>query len=247
MEREHQHGRDRCARSEDDQDTRFCHECLSKPCRWFGGWRPGPCDHKFVDSTVCLKCGEGFAPPAPPAPEYPPPEADVPEDVARELGTACNDVPTGKTQDHFKARRVLFQAVDSQIRARVKAVLPEITLEFKQQIDRDLGLDALRKRVQTLAASVNNQADQVSRDAGAVTEQFEALVRQRVEQLFEQIGNELTAGFLTRFTERAQAIVAKEVGLQMTRLLMQPPTAAKRPPPSVERRVRVKKKRTTRG
>lgn len=43
-------GRQFCA-CEDDGDFRYCNECLSKPCRWFAGWRP----------TECPACGHAQA------------------------------------------------------------------------------------------------------------------------------------------------------------------------------------------
>lgn len=172
--------REKCARSEDDQDTRYCRECMKKPCRWFSGWRPE--------------------------------EASVPDDVARELETACNNVPTGKTQDHFKARRTLFHAVDSQIRARVKAVLPDVTLEFKQQIERDLGLDALRRRVHTVADSVDKEAQRIEG-------QLDALIVKRLDELFTRLERDTAGQIMGKFVERQQSIVAEEVGRQIGRLL----------------------------
>lgn len=207
------------------------------------------CNHKFVDSTNCLKCGVAFAElkiaDVVEAERLEACElAGVPPAVAAEMKTACDDVPGGKTQDHFKARRLLFAEVDRQIRARVKAILPDITLEFKQQIDQEMGLDALRRRVRTLGDNIQKTADGVAQDAERVSQQLEAMLNTRVEQLLARIEQEAADAVVGTFTKRVQAIVAKEVGAQMTRILMQ---GQDRPDPSAQRPVRVKKKRTTRG
>lgn len=180
--------RQRCARSEDDQDTRYCRECLKKPCRWFGGWRP-------VDPET-------------------------------EALIACDDSPSNKTQDHFKTRRKLFEEVDRLIRGRVREVLPVVTLEFKRQIDKDLGLDALRARVARVA-------DGVSKDLDALGRQVETLSRARVEELFQGLEREVADTILAMFLRKAGVLVAKEVGKQIGQLLGKPS----------EHRVRPKKKK----
>jgi hypothetical protein len=190
---------------------------------------------------LCGNCGMKHYPGEPGfdagCPQWIPEGAPIDPQVAREMHTALDDNPAGKTQDHFKARRVLFEQVSRQIRAVVKDLLPAVTREFKQQLDRELGLDALRKRVDAVA-------DNVARDAESVSGSLSAQLDLRVEQLLARIEEEAGDAVVAAFTKRAQALIAKEVGAQMTRLLMQ---RQERPPPKVERRVRVKKKRSTRG
>lgn len=190
----------------------LCGEC---GCRHYPGentlcpgWRPGP----FITDEVH------------PA-------------VAAEMATACDDNPTGKKAEHFATRNKLFAEVDRQIRARVRVILPEVTLEFKQQIDRDLGLDALRQRVDTLAAGIGKTADKVSADAAALSDQFETLLDQRIKQLLTEASDQVIAAF----EQRVERLVAHVVGKQIGALLA-PKIRAARLVPS-EYRVRVKKKR----
>ena len=184
-----------CARSDDDQDSRYCRECLMKPCRWFGGWRPA------VDAVET----EGLR--------------------------ACDDSPSNKTQDHYKTRRKLFEEVDRLIRGRVREVLPGVTLEFKQQIDKDLGLDALRDRVRRVA-------DGVSKDADALEEHVETSAKKRVDELFARLEQEVADGILARLLKRVSLIVTREVAHQLARILTQPLKRTTK-----EYRVRAKKKR----
>lgn len=194
--------RARCARTEDDQDTRYCKECMMKPCRWFSGWRP----------SVPLDA--------------------VPEAVVAEVEKVCSSSLFGKTQDHFNSRRKLFEEVDRLIRGRVREALPDITLEFKRELDRELGLEALRQRVNTLATGIGKDVERVSK-------QFEELLQLRIAQIMADAAEAITKAF----AERCTAIVAEEVGRQLGRLLAKPEA-----PAPAEYRVRVpKKKRYSRG
>ncbi len=155
-------------------------------------------------------------------------EEPVASAVEAEALAACDDDPSNKTSEHFTSRRRLFQEVDRLIRGRVREVLPGVTLEFKQQIDKDLGLDALRARVQRVAAGIEKDVDRLS---GEVCARADA----RVEKLFERLEQEVADTLLAMFVSKATVIVAKEVGRQMTLLLG---TSAPK-----EHRVRAKKKR----
>ena len=194
--------RTHCARSDDDQDTRFCAECLLKPCRWFSGWRPTYGSEQYAQGTA---------------------EA--------EAMAACSNDPSNKTQDHFKSRRVLFQEVDRLIRGRVREVLPGVTLEFKQQIDKDLGLDALRDRVRRVT-------DGITKDIEAISGRASIVAENRMDLLFTRLEQEVADTILDMFAKKAGAIVAKEVGSQLARILAQPLKRTTK-----EYRVRVKKKR----
>ncbi len=157
----------------------------------------------------------------------------VPDPAEAEALSACDDSPGNKTADHYASRRKLFAEVDRLIRGRVKEVLPGVTLEFKRQIDKDLGLDALRLRVQRVAAGVEKDVEDLSGRASIVA-------RERVDALFERLGEEVADTMLATFAERATAIVAKEVARQLARILAQPLKRTTK-----EYRVRVKKKRKT--
>lgn len=165
--------RARCARTDDDQDTRYCRECLQKPCRWFGGWRP-----------------------------------ELHPEVAAELQTVVDPSPGNKTREHYQSRRMLFSEVDRLIRGRVRAVLPDITLEFKQELDQALGLDALRKRVQRVHDGIAKEADGLE---GALAERLDAL-------LAKAMGDASNA-IIKALGEQVTEMVANECGLQIASLL----------------------------
>lgn len=203
-----------------------------------------PCDQTLP--LLCGECGTRHFPGQNTlCPGWRPAEAseEVPEAVATEVVTACSDDPTNKSHDHFRTRRKLFEEVDRLIRGRVRAVLPEVTLEFKQQIDKDLGLDALRRRVNTLADGVNKTADGVAADLEAVRQQMETMLQQRADQMVQAICEDAASKALEIFTNRAQALVAKEVGHQIGRLLAPKMTAARLD--TKEYRVRVRAKKTS--
>lgn len=157
--------------------------------------------------------------------------SDVATEVETEVETACSDSPSGKTQEHFKSRRKLFEEVDRLIRGRVREVLPGITLEFKQQIDKDLGLDALRVRVQRVA-------DGVSKDTDALSTRLAREVGERVDGLFERLEQEVSDTILAMFVRKAGVLVAKEVGKQIGQLLARPPAA---PPARTKKKKRARK------
>lgn len=199
--------RARCARTVDDEDTRHCRECMQKPCRWFSGWRPAP------DPVLCTVCGGDFSA----APHGCDCEAAViPTAVATEALRACDDSPSGKQAEHFVTRRKLFAEVDRLIRGRVRDVLGDVVLEHKRELDKSLGLDALRKRVERVA-------DGVGKDLDAISQQLEDLMAQRVEALLKQVQTEAADAALKAFERRITALVAKECAKQLARVLMQAP------------------------
>ena len=153
---------------------------------------------------------------------------EIHPDVVDETLIACSDDPSSKETEHYRSRRKLFAEVDRLIRGRVKEVLPVVTLEFKQQIDKDLGLDALRDRVRRVANGV-------SKDLDALEEHVETSAKKRVDELFVRLSEETADAMLAMFVSKATVLVGKEVGRQLGLLL------AKSAP--VEHRVRAKKKR----
>jgi len=157
------------------------------------------CDHKFMDNNRCLRCGIDVL------------QLRIP-DVEREVATACSDSPAQKTQDHFRSRRQLFEEVDRLIRGRVREVLPGITLEFKQQLDKDLGLEALRVRVRQVTTGLE-------KDLKAVSGQVETLISARVDALLQRVEEEASDAVILAFTERAQRLVSVEVARQIAKLL----------------------------
>lgn len=135
------------------------------------------------------------------------PEEIHPE-VAEETFVAMNDDPVGKAPEHFQSRRALFAEVDKLIRGRVREILPTITLEFKEKLDKDLGLDALRGRVQRIT-------DGIRKDTDRLGERFEQAVSDRAEAVLAKIAGDLTDKTLEAFDERVQRIVAREVARQL--------------------------------
>lgn len=204
--------RARCARTVNDDDTRYCRECMQKPCRWFGGWRP----------SVAEELGA------------------VPQAVAAEVARACDDSPSGKQAEHFATRRKLFAEVDRLIRGRVHEVLGDVVLERKQELDKSLGLDALRKRVERVA-------DGVGKDLDAISQQLEDLMQGRVEALLQQVQAEAADAVLKAFEKRVRGLVAKECGEQLARVLGSAPKAAKAPKPAKPMRIIPRPQKKRRG
>lgn len=173
------------------------------------------CDHEFVNSANCLKCGIGFD--ALKAECLAESQANqIPDDVAAEIETVCSDGVAGKTPEHFKSRSKLFEEVDRHIRACVRNALPRVTLEFKKQLDKDLGLDALRARVKRVS-------DGVSEDLGGIERQVELYKGQRIEALLTRFGQDASDRVVKAFDKRVTSLVSKEVARQLARILAAAP------------------------
>lgn len=205
--------RARCARSLDDDDTRYCRECLRKPCRWFSGWRPAAFDGHRAE----------------------PDEAPHPR-VVREMAKACSDSTVDKEEAHYAARRKLFAEVDKLIRGRVREVLGDVVLEHKQELDKSLGLVALRKRVERVA-------DGVGKDLDAISQQLEDLMAGRVETLLKSVEADAADAVVKAFDRRVTGLVAKECAKQLARVLVQAPKP-REPIEPIRVIPRQKKKRT---
>lgn len=170
------------------------------------------CDHKFVDSKECLKCGITF--------EGLKAASLVESDAVRQMHAAaiteaqraCGDDPTNKTQDHFKARRKLFEEVDRQIKGRVREVLPEVTLEFKRELDKSLGLAALRDRVQRVS-------DGISKDLTQISARTQTVVEERMDALLKRVQVDAADAVVLAFTRRVTELVAKECARQIAALM----------------------------
>jgi hypothetical protein len=168
----------------------------------------------------------------PTAPTEPDP---LPEPIAHELRAAVSSNPGEKQPEHWNSRRVLFTEVDRLIRGRVRDVIGDVVLEFKQELDRDAGLDALRKRVERVA-------DGVAKDVDALSKQVETLHRASVERLLRELQVDAANDVARSFERKVTALVAKEVGKQLTGILSAPPakprSAKKRAPKRTTKRAK---------
>lgn len=124
-------------------------------------------------------------------------------EVAAEIERLTSDSPANKTGEHFKSRRKLFEEVDRLIRGRVREILPGVTLEFKQQIDKDLGLDALRLRVQRVSAGIDQSLNEIEL-------RWQRETSKRVDAMLERIEVDSADAVIEAFSKRVTAITAKE-------------------------------------
>lgn len=136
----------------------------------------------------------------------------VPDAVAREVDRACDQDATGKTGDHFKSRRKLFEEVDKLIRGRVREILPSLTLEFKQQLDKDLGLEVMRQRV-------NRVSTGLSKDLDAITARLEPELREGVDLFLDRIKTSAADAVVRSFERRVTRLVVKECARQFQRFV----------------------------
>jgi hypothetical protein len=193
------------------------------------------CQHRPGENTLCAGWRPGPFVPGP-----------IPEAVAAEALRACDDSPSNKEAEHFVTRRKLFAEVDRLIRGRVRDVLGDVVLEHKQELDKSLGLEALRKRVERVA-------DGVGKDLDAISQQLEDLMRGRVEALLQQVQAEAADAVVKAFQERVRGLVAKECGEQLGVLLMvgrgakKPAKPPKAPKPAKPMRIIPRPQKKRRG